>query len=332
VRTEDRFPIPDSRFPVGKGEQRGLHPIGHRPSAIGHPRAFTLVEILVVVALMSVIVLGLLAMFDQTQRAFHLGMNQTDVLESGRIATDILVRDLEQVTPTGRTNAVNFYAAVIDSYGPPPYAQPYPYVPTLQLLPSQTGNSVWRTNVLEDLFFVTRENQTWSGIGYYVRTNGAYLTGWGPVGALYRFETNNTARQFEQNPAMLWSAYYYSTNYPPGTNVSKILDGVVDFQVRAYDLNGNWINTFNTNVSFNVRSYSYPYSFAPDHYDYFFYSNTVPAYVEVEVGVLEQQTWERYQSIPDYNAQTNYLSLHAGNVHLFRERVPIRNVDPSAYQ
>ena len=36
-------------------------------------QAFTLIEVLVVVALLSFIILGLVAMFSQTQRAYTLG-------------------------------------------------------------------------------------------------------------------------------------------------------------------------------------------------------------------------------------------------------------------
>src|SRR5439155_24110359 len=64
--------------------------------------AFTLVELLVAVALMSFIVLGLLAMFSQTQRAFRASMTQTDVLESGRIFTDMMARELGQLAPMDR--------------------------------------------------------------------------------------------------------------------------------------------------------------------------------------------------------------------------------------
>ncbi|HPC60329.1 MAG TPA: prepilin-type N-terminal cleavage/methylation domain-containing protein, partial [Verrucomicrobiota bacterium] len=54
--------------------------------------AFSLVEILVTVALLSFIVLGLLAMFHQTQRAFRSSITQTDVLEAGRALTEIIGR------------------------------------------------------------------------------------------------------------------------------------------------------------------------------------------------------------------------------------------------
>ena len=46
--------------------------------------AFTLIEIMVTVALLSFIILGLMAMFHQTQRAFRNSITQTDVLEGAR--------------------------------------------------------------------------------------------------------------------------------------------------------------------------------------------------------------------------------------------------------
>ena len=64
------------------------------------PAAFTLIEILVAVGLLSVIVLGLLAAFNQTQRAFRSSLTQTDLLEAGRAVADMMVRDVEQMTPS----------------------------------------------------------------------------------------------------------------------------------------------------------------------------------------------------------------------------------------
>ena len=61
-------------------------------------QAFSLIEILVTVAILSVIILGLVAMFNQTRRAFTSSMTQVDVLESGRSAADLLSRELEQVS------------------------------------------------------------------------------------------------------------------------------------------------------------------------------------------------------------------------------------------
>src|SRR4051794_36885471 len=98
--------------------------------------AFSLIEIMVVIGLLSVIVLGLMAMFSQTQNAFKLGMAQTDVLESGRMGTDLLVRELEQMSPT-YARATNFQVDLAQV--------------AEQRLP---GNSGVRTNKMQDVFFV----------------------------------------------------------------------------------------------------------------------------------------------------------------------------------
>jgi len=70
----------------------------------------------------------------------------------------------------------------------------------------------------------------------------------------------------------------------------------------------------------------------------------VPAYLELEVGFLEPHILDRYKAIASgfvpgtpppqaiINAQRNYLSNHVAQVHLFRQRIPVRNVDFAAYQ
>src|SRR5664279_660008 len=205
-----------------------------RTSHFALPHAFSFIEIMVVVALLSAIILGLMAMFNQTQRAFRLGMSQTDVLESGRIGTDMIAREIEQVTPTDliRTNT-SFEDGNLN-------AVPCFYIETtnasLQSLPGGklAGGNPFRTNVMQDLFFMIRQNQTWTGIGYFVRTNqnrNPALPGdIGAAGTLYRFETNNTVAQFIKNPGGMFAAFVKLRSGIAYPNVSKVLDGVVHFR------------------------------------------------------------------------------------------------------
>jgi type II secretory pathway pseudopilin PulG len=307
--------------------------IDRRPGAMLPKRvstaAFTLVEIMVVMILLSVIVLGLMAMFNQTQRAFRAGMAQTDQLEGGRMFTDLLVRDLQQITPSHETNGMNFYAQI------PAQQIPYPaYAPLLQTLPGGNTN-VLRTNLVENLFFTSRYNQTWSGIGYYVRTNPSFYGYVGQVGTLYRFETNVPISQMGGDNSLLPYQTYLNATNP--LNISKILDGVVEFRVRCYDRNGLLLTNGSPSISSNswwtitnTTAIALPYP-QDEVAFYGFSNNLVPAYVEVQVGVLEPAILKRMRSIPDPLAQSNYLANHAGNVQLFRQRVAIRNVDPSAY-
>ncbi len=275
---------------------------------------------MIVVTLLAVIVLGLMAMFNQTQRAFRLGMAQTDVLAGGRLATDMISRELQEITPSqlnpANPNTWNFYSEVPS--GPT-------YRPLEQVL---LGSGLERTNVTEDLFFITRRNQTWTGIGYYVRTNSAYSGPRVMIGTLYRFETNNTARQF-QNPPPGRDFRNALLGTTTNSTVSRILDGVVHFRVRVYDGNGMLItNSFaRTNVIVNWSTK------VPGEASYAFSGDAVPAFVEVELGILEPQAFERFLSIPNVgNAPERFLESQAGRVHLFRQRIPVRNVDPAAYQ
>jgi len=295
--------------------------------------AFTLVEIMVVMILLSAIVLGLMAMFGQTQRAFQAGMAQTDQLEGGRMFTDLLVRDLQQITPTHQTNGMNFYVQIPAQPGANP-----PYMPLQQILPASSNLS--RTELLQNLFFTSRYNQTWSGIGYFVRTNPDFYGYVSQVGTLYRFETNMPINQMGGTNSLLpYLTYLNATNT---LNISKILEGVVEFRVHCYDLNGMLLTNGSPSIVSNsywtitnTTAISLPYP-QDEVAFYGFSNNIVPAYVEVEVSVLEPAVLKRYNSIPGDTpggqiTRSNFLANHAGNVQLFRQRVAIRNVDPGAY-
>ena len=293
-------------------------------------RAFSLIEILVVIGLLSVIILGLLAMFNQTQRAFRTGMTQVDVLAAGRAATDMIARDLSQITPASYSwDAVNFYAKV------------QAFAPFLQPLPGTAIPAEQRKNLLAEMFFLTRENQTgqprWSGVGYWVGdpVNGGPATGgWG---TLYRFQTNTVFRDMP-SPRALYN--YYNQAVARSNLSSRVIDGVVHFKVRAFTTNGTWITPVSPDVGTNMRTHMQYSQFVPDEVEYFrgpfftFTNTAVPAFVEFELGILEERALARLKSIPiaDPTTRSNYLRQQAGRVQIFRTRVPVRNVDPTSYQ
>jgi len=312
---------------------------GLRVSAFGFHatgRAFSLIEIMVTVGLLTFIILGLLLMFNQTQRAFRTGMTQTDVLEAGRATMDMLARELEQMTPSDfpdrllvsgiRYRATNFFA------------EPSPIFdwkdPLIQELP---GNSISRTNLIQRFFFLSKVNQDWLGTGYEVIPDDAN----GCVGALYRYGGMN----YPRNGIITLSEQFLNA---PVTNMNKIADGIVHLRVRSFAKNGYLVTTnlfTRTNATFPVKAAgpwtnisntlafnSVPARAADLHQAAcYFMSNAVPGYVEVELGILEPQTLQKYRSIPIRAAARQYLSNHVAQVHIFRQRVPVRNIDLSAY-
>jgi hypothetical protein len=280
------------------------------------PRAFTLVEILVVVVLMSLIVLALMAVFSSTQAAFRASITQTDVLEGGRSVMGLIKSDLEPMTPAfGVSNgAVNFYAN--NNF--------YQYQSgSAPLVQSLAGSAQTRTNVLENFFILTRQNTTWTGTGYIVDTTSTNY-----INPLYRFSISTNVMAWNV-PAVLYTNFL-NTSF---TNMSHLMDGVVHLTVRAYDNNGYWMtNTYNFaggQITTNRNVWFSPPVLGEVGFSMF--SNTLPASVEIQLGLLEDRTLQRAQSISGLT-QSNYLAQQAGKVHLFRQRIPIRNVDPSAYQ
>jgi len=66
----------------------------------------TILEMLVSTAMLSFIVLGLTAMFIQTQKAFKTGIKQTSVTDAGRAVIDMIASDLSQMADPHFTNFI----------------------------------------------------------------------------------------------------------------------------------------------------------------------------------------------------------------------------------
>jgi hypothetical protein len=366
--------------------------------------AFSLIEILITVGLLSFIILGLLAMFNQTQKAFTGSMHDTDLLESGRIVMDMMARDFEQMQPAcppfySGAITTNFFAEDSPRFANPQFPNSLPWTQGLPGTGVVGGAQTQRNNFVQDIFFVSKVNQNWFGTGYAVLPDYQNAG----IGTLYRF--NYPVAKFDDSNnlsyASTWfraAAQYGFQNYAqtnltvtnmintgpfphttssgqvvggPNTygmgNAARIADGVVHFRVRTFASGGfpivdydpnvgnfypfspnNTTNAFFRTNAFSpfystarqvwllmpnspLRAYRLPANFPENVY---FYSNSVPAYVELEFGILEPQIYQRYKAIGNYNpqGQQNYLSNHVAQVHLFRQRIPIRGVDPTAYQ
>jgi len=342
VKTK-RFTICHLRFAVC--DSNDAQPATRNPRHTRPLFAFTLIEIMITVGLLSFIVLGLLAMFNQTQRAFRTSMTQSDVLEAGRATMDLIGRELTQMGPSQAPDmfinnawyrATNFF-----SEGNAFFANPL-----LQTLPGMATN-ILRTNSIQRLFFISRLNQDWLGTGYEVLPDDNN----GIVGTLYRFYRTNTPRSglisLSGNfIAATRNALLNTSAGQPVTNLSRIADGIVHFRVQAYAQNGFLIVTNSaraTNAFAVVPNGPQPYytnawntiacatPFNRAQTATYFMSNAIPAYVDIELGILEPQILQRYRSIPIAAVQRQYLADHVAQVHLFRQRVAIPNVDTTAY-
>jgi prepilin-type N-terminal cleavage/methylation domain-containing protein len=300
-------------------------------------RGFTLVEIIVVLALLSLITYALMAVFSSTQRAFRAGITQTDSLESGRAVMDLIAGDLETMTPSygmytntgvvGPFYPVNFISTVKTTF-----AFSDPPSPLYQSLVGSPDGAT-RTNILEDIFILSKGSingvPSWIATGYSVNTNLPD----GTLYPLYRFYLTTNASSGFNGEYGLYAAFQ-PLHYTNSAVWSHLMDGVVNLTARAYDTNGVWMtNGYYNGISLPVIPVQTVF-FVQSVYGEVgcaFYSNAVPASVQIVLGTLEDRTLEHAEGLTGIN-QSNYLANQAGQVHLFTRRVWIRNVDPTAYQ
>ncbi|MBL9127588.1 MAG: prepilin-type N-terminal cleavage/methylation domain-containing protein [Verrucomicrobiales bacterium] len=281
------------------------------------PRGFTVLELMLSVAIMTVIVIGLYTVFDATQRALRTTVAQVDTLEGVRAASDLLVRDLEAATPVrvSNTNWTSF-SATLNPFGVP--------VDLEGLV--KTDGVLFRTSI-QDIFFLTRQNDTWTAIGYWVGPANTNLVGQ-PInyGRLYRFsyETNGAA--------FAYTNLFARFNSPARIRDSQlVMDGVVHLRTVAYDYDGKpLLAGMFTNTPVSLHPW-YADPVRNTETAYWFRRVNVPSFptsIELELGVLEPQVVTRAASLPNANTARDYLARQAGSVHFFRHRIPLRNAPP----
>lgn len=303
-------------------------------------RAFSVIELMVAITIMGAIVYMLFSVFNKTQGALRASEVQGDVSEKARAIMEMVSRELEQAQPSGVGLDVGMgymqEVNLMSGAEHPPRVQKAAGRP--DIMP--------RTNVLNNLFFLTHQTNAWAGIGYRV-TNVNH-----GVGVLVRYQV---ASPPHVDPATnhLFSEFL---NEPIGsTNYHHVADGVIHFKITAYDENGyryNWYQTNNLRTNFLV---AYPpagqgvstlltatlvptnepprtiflqqaFPGVRDETRFLFTSNAMPAYLELELAMLEPEALRQfYTMIQDQNPNAeDFLERQIASVHLFRRRIPIR--------
>lgn len=270
-------------------------------------------EMMVAMGILVVIVVGLLAMFQQTQRALRASATQTDVMETGRAIMELLTREVPQakainlpITPQyfygfPISNSVNFFAITNTSNGQfPPLSQ------------RRAGGAPNINYDIEDMFFVYNLNRQWFGIGYFVN-----ITNNSGVGTLYRYlcmTNHNGARELFKDFLREKSAFQNNPGLTGTMKTHRVADGIVHFEVHCYDRNGE---IFQDIISSNVIKVS---NFA------LFMGDALPYSVEVILGVLEPPVLEQIAGMPGASVRA-FLEdeRRAGRVHIFRQKISIHS-------
>lgn len=295
-----------------------------QPVAVGGRgrRAFSLMELLLAMGIMTIIIAALYGMFHHTQKALRANVAQVDVLENGRAAMEQMTRELEQMAACNVWGGTNLLALRSPLYRT-----------NIQTL--ATGGSV-RTNLLDEVFFVSRSGREFAGTIYRVlyASNG--------VGTLAKY--SDALPVLAASPTN-FARFVTNVLGQATTNFVTMVDGVIHFRVQAYDPSGYLLAFYLTNTSpayrvhrvegstvlqtaFNsnvVLRAEVPRAEVPAETRYTFLSNALPAYVEIELGLLEPRAYAQYKAFNTGSPMAQkFLAGRAAQVHLFRQRIPIR--------
>lgn len=260
-------------------------------------RAFSLIEIMVAVTLLAVITVGLLSMFYHTQKAFRLGAGQVDVLEGGRSTMQLLAQDLQEMSPSHLPGVANFEALPIGN----------------AWLDMDLPGGIYRTNLIQDISFLSRRGKEWVGVTYRVDHDDR------GAGTLYRASySTNPSLPHATMPVRDWmvvsNLFIAITNgatlstdpavHDP--NFHRIADGIVHLRIRG---------------AYNSRGQLYPEA-APGVYGF---TNEVPAYVDLELGILDPKGLAQFDARTATATARTFLANQAYRVHLFTQRIPVRS-------
>ena len=303
-------------------------------------RGFSVIELMLAVSIMGLIIYVLYSVFNQTQKAMRSSQVQTDVSEKARAIMELIGREVEQAQPTHM--GIRGLQEV-NMFGGPEYP---PQVISAGDRPEDRKDIFPRTNFLHSLFFINNQTNAWQGIGYRV----IYVTN--SVGILQRFETN----LFGHRPFSNHLSSAFAKERLASTNYHHVADGVIHFSVIPYDHRGYRLGFDTTNrvpgiyniLRRNAGGIARPATsdtiitnqanvlldeFAGIKAEvleygslFAFKSNAMPAYIDLQLGILEPETLTQYYTmLEDKNPNAaKFLARQISKVHLFRQRIPVR--------
>jgi type II secretory pathway pseudopilin PulG len=320
-------------------------------------RAFTILELLVAVSVMTLVIYVLYALFNQTQMALRKNASQVDVNEGGRAAMEMIVRELSQMEVSGYPAIIITNNQQVLTYsGSKSFFSRVTPGNTALLLAYQSDalppveddwakEQGFRTNILQDFTFTSRGDS-----GFHVTSYRVIDVDSG-VGTLARYRTNGTLRVTSPGQALLNKTEIFNRFFfEPVANTSAeafepITDGVIHLRITPYDQLGRPLGhgrmfydplglnlerrgaagqaLFLVNTNRPVDGILMQDRHAQSQVQFY---GALPSYFDVEMAVIAPRVLKQVRSLPpDPEVRANFLGRQIGKVTLFRQRVPIRD-------
>jgi len=262
-------------------------------------KGFSLLELLVALAVFSILVVLLMSMVDTATKLWRTNENRIDSYREARAVVSIVTRDLQSALAAGKTNYFKLNDATLRPNG------------------SSSGTNA------SQLFFLS----TLPGAAQWSATSGANKSDLCQVGYFLGFGKSSASSNSSVNTMNLYryflpsdATYSRLTNNPsqlfPNTlnlvdpNVELLARNIVSFQVNAY----NYSTTTNTNSGV-VSHQMIAYTPANDH--------PLPDLVEVTIQAVNQETSARLTNAASWSA-TNSSPI-VENIQTFKTRIHLDN-------
>lgn len=265
---------------------------------------FTLLELLVAVALLTVIVVSIYHVFNYIQQALRANINQVDALESSRAALETLRTDFGMLTSCPQPEGTNLHIYHSSEVAPTTIA---------------LSSGAKYTNWFYSVYFLRAIRDRYEAVSYRVSPIKA------GVGVLMRYSTNVTRiADFVYLSRLLETL--------PSHSFVPLLDGVVHFRLAAYDTEEvpllysiPEVRQASENIGgLTIQPFVYANSVFPSETELSTRDNVLPGSIEIELGVLERSALEYYIHLPTGSyGESRFLPEHAGQIYLFRQRVRI---------
>jgi hypothetical protein len=261
--------------------------------------AYTMVELMVAVLISVILMVAMYQIFARVQKIFTEGNHRGKMYEEGRAVMDLIVRDLEQIAPSGQDKKSYNWLADHPEWGRPkpaptladPDPEPidyhpfygcnfmaWPYTSTdLKVIEQPADYRTWAIETQQGWDAAISETLVSSRVEFFAQD-----VQWWAVG--YRlYSQNNPIKRNEKIIGALWRYESF-----PGT-VDSLGPGVL---ARRNDGESFYQKLSDNVIHFRMRAVSGEDPGRVLWEKPYFDKNKIPLYVEVELGIIEERLKE----------------------------------------
>jgi len=274
--------------------------------------AYTMVELMVAVLISVILMVAMYQIFARTQKIFTEGHHRGKMYEEGRAVMDLIVRDLEQIAPSGLTKKAFLPPLAFPELGEfrkewgllpmPPHPDPvdyhpfygcnfmaWPYANTDLNATEQPPDYLdWRIETQQGWDAAINETLISSRVEFFARDVSKPTDKQWQVMGYRLYSQNNPAKK---NMKIIGTLWRYESEQGPVIGLNPTLPSPLTEEVEDLRDNGEvrYRKLSDNVIHFRMRAVSHDDPGRPLWEKPYFDGDEIPLYVEVELGIIEER-------------------------------------------